>query len=78
MIGPMGEYPIRIRFWYWVHDRAERFWHWVYRAKIAPWHQADRVNRPQVPPTYHLIETREPTPEQRASGIDAIEIYGGR
>jgi hypothetical protein len=27
-------YPLRIRFWYAVHNAAERFSHWVYCAKI--------------------------------------------
>lgn len=83
-------YPLRIRFWYRVHDSAERLWHWVYRTKLWPWHQADRVSRPQVPPTYHLIAEIEATDEpqhveiqpgvfvtspSKASGVTKSRIY---
>lgn len=46
-------YPLRIRFWYTVHNYAERFWHWVWFAKLQPWHQSQEI---QLPPTYRLIE----------------------
>lgn len=69
-----SEYPLRIRFWYIVHDRAERLWHWVYREKIAPWHAADR-ERPQVPPSFRLVQTIEPTEHERAAGITAKHVY---
>lgn len=46
-------YPLRIRFWYLVHDQAERLWHWVYQAKIAPWH--DACDDARIPPTYRMI-----------------------
>lgn len=42
--------PLRIRFWYWLHDRAERLWHWVYREKLAPWQAAQR-GEPWPPPS---------------------------
>lgn len=46
-------YPLRIRFWYWVHNSAESIWHWVWRAKLSPWHKATET--PMLPPTYTLF-----------------------
>lgn len=27
---------LRLKFWMWVHDRAEDFWHWVWINKVQP------------------------------------------
>jgi hypothetical protein len=25
---------MRLRFWRWAHDRAERLWHWIYYNRL--------------------------------------------
>lgn len=25
---------IKLKFWYWAHDRAEALWHWIYYNRI--------------------------------------------
>lgn len=66
-------YPLSIRFWYVVHDQAERLWHWVYRTKIRPWHE--QHDAPPVPPSYHFIAEHEPTDDERARGITKRRVY---
>jgi hypothetical protein len=67
------KYPLRIRFWYLVHDKAERLWHWVYRTKITPWNAGH--NTAHIPPTYELVRTIPATPEQQAAGLTEQRIY---
>ena len=66
-------YPLSIRFWYHVHDTAERLWHWTYRAKIKPWFDAQ--HRAEIPPTFHLVKTIPATPEEQALGITEKRLY---
>jgi hypothetical protein len=54
-----SSYPLRIRFWYFVHNYAERLWHWVWYAKLQPWHRSQEI---QVPPSFRLIEE---TPDRK-------------
>lgn len=69
-----GMMPFRIRFWYFVHDQAERLWHWVHRTKLQPWHEAH--DAPLSEPSYHLLATIEPSEADRAAGVVARKIYG--
>lgn len=32
----MEEMKFRLKFWTWVHERAEDFWHWVWINKVQP------------------------------------------
>lgn len=67
-------YPLRIRFWYVVHNYAERLWHWVWFAKLQPWHRSQEI---QVPPSYRLVDEREATEAERGKGIDKVRTYIG-
>ena len=67
------KYPLRIRFWYWLYDTAERLSDWTHREKIKPWHDAHKL--PLISPTYHLLKAIDPTPDERKRGITATKIY---
>lgn len=34
--APKAKRKLRLKFWMWVHDRAEDFWHWVWINKVQP------------------------------------------
>jgi hypothetical protein len=34
------KYPLRIRFWYCLHDLSERLWHWTWDAKLKAYEES--------------------------------------
>lgn len=73
---PEPHYPLRIRFWYLVHDGAKRLCYRVWRTKLGPWHHTK--DAPPVPPNYYLIQTIPATPEDQAHGVTERRIYATR
>lgn len=48
--APKAKRKLRLKFWMWVHDRAEDFWHWVWINKVQP------LMPPIKPCEIHYIE----------------------
>jgi hypothetical protein len=68
-------YPLRIRFWYFVHDKSEALWHWVWRTRLQPWHFSLEQALPE--PKYVLVAEHDASEEDRARGIVKRRIYKG-
>src|SRR5688572_19943289 len=68
-------YPLRIRFWYLVHTKAESLWHWVWREKLSPWHEAERAKAPIIPDRYTLLSEVDVPEAERTNGVVKRRIY---
>lgn len=66
-------YPLRIRFWYLIHNAAERLWHWVWRTRLRPFYETkwSEFERHQTP-TYRHIATAPAADEPKQ-----VEIMPG-
>jgi hypothetical protein len=56
----MATRNVRLKFWYWAHDAAERLWHWIYYNKLPDGQKTARAITDRVNHVYsaHWVNSR--------------------
>jgi len=62
---------MRLKFWQWAHNAAERLWHWIYYKRLKPLDPAI----PQPESRFFFSHQIEPSPAEKEIGIVVKQVY---